>query len=167
MKFSTFANQFATTVEPCALDWEEIVELFAAHREFNGDKAEQLHFNGTEFNKTLYRNNEGVEAIHILVLDFDDGMTLEAAKKHFRPYTHCGYTSYNHQVKKDGKAAVDKFRILLPLSTPCPKDTWLEISHNVKDIAPGVDMSCVRPHQPFAVPLVRKGGRYESWSNSG
>ncbi len=74
MKFSTFATQFSTEVESQELDWDEIVELFAEHREFNGDKAEQLHFNGTEFNKTLYRNNEGVESIHILVLDFDDGM---------------------------------------------------------------------------------------------
>lgn len=166
LKFSLFKSQFDMIPQPQALTWPEIVILFTEHTVFDGDKRNALHFNGCEF-ETLERFQDNVKAMHILVLDYDDGMPLAEAREHFKQYEHVCYTSYNHQIEKDGKAPVDKFRIMIPLTNPCPLQDWLEIRHHVEAFAPGVDMASVRLHQPFAIPLVRSGAPREAWHNEG
>jgi hypothetical protein len=165
---STFKNQWDTSPEDSELTWDELKVLFGTFIDTDGDKRHKPHFNGCKFKIGGKRKQDDVESLHVLVLDFDDGITLEDAKEHFGQYRHLGYTSHNHQYDKhgDGKT-VDKFRILLPLKKPCPKDTWLKIRHNVESFAPSVDMSCVKLSQPFAIPLQRKKFQGEIWANVG
>lgn len=164
---SVFDSQWAMEPKAAELTWDELKELFGDFTGFDGDKRYRTHFNGCEFVVPDRRQNN-VRALHILVLDFDDGMSVDDAKLHFKAYRHIGYTSYNHQYDKQGDGTtVDKFRILLPLKEPCSLQDWLEIRHNVETFAPGVDMACVRLHQPFAVPLCRSGLPYDLWSSEG
>ncbi len=165
IKFSLFKNQFDMTPDTQEIFWEEFVELFAEHREFDGDKTKMAHFNGCEFHGD--RRQDNVEAMHLLVLDYDEGLPINQAKELFSEYEHIGYTSYNHQFSKNGKQPVDKYRVIFPLVTPCQKNDWMEIRHNVETFAPLVDMASVRLHQPFAVPLVRTGGEKFQWHNKG
>jgi hypothetical protein len=165
---STFKDQWDTTPKDSKLTWDELKILFGDFVNTDGDKRYKPHFNGCKFKYGGKRKQDDVEALHVLVLDFDDGITIEQAKEQFSQYRHLGYTSHNHQYDKhgDGKT-VDKFRILLPLKKPCPRDTWLKIRHNVGSFAPSVDMSCVKLSQPFAIPLQRKRFYGEIWTNVG
>ena len=68
-----------------------------------------------------YRNKKNFESCDLLVLDVDDGLTIEAAKKLFSPYKIVISTTKSHQIEKTTgtgvtKAACDRFRILIPLS---------------------------------------------------
>ena len=166
IKFSSFDNQYDTVPKTQGLYWWEFVELFSEHQVFDGDKTQRPHFNGCEFH-TPYRKQDNVEAIHLLVLDYDDGLSIDQARDHFKEYEHIGYTSYNHQVSKGDKSPVDKYRVIIPLATPCPGSDWMEIRHNVANFAPEVDMASVKLSQPFAIPIVRTGGEKCHWHNKG
>lgn len=166
IKFSLFKNQFDMTPDTQEVYWWELVELFSEHTVFDGDKTKKSHFNGCHFH-TPDRRQANVEAMHLLVLDYDDGLPIDQAKELFSEYEHIGYTSYNHQVSKNGKQPVDKYRLIFPLVTPCQMNDWMEIRHNVAAFAPEVDMASVRLHQPFAIPLVRTGGEKTQWHNKG
>jgi Zn-finger protein len=166
IKFSLFKNQFDMTPDTQEVYWRELVELFAEHQVFDGDKTKKAHFNGCHFH-TPDRRQANVEAMHLLVLDYDDGLSIDQAKALFSEYEHMGYTSYNHQVSKNGKQPVDKYRVIFPLVTPCQMNDWMEIRHNVANFAPMVDMASIRLHQPFAVPLVRTDGEKVQWHNKG
>ncbi len=165
---SIFQSQWDTNPDDAHLTWDELKTLFGRFAITDSDKRYELHFNGCEYKKDGIRRQDDAEALHVLVLDFDDGITIQQAKEHFGQYRHLGYTSHNHQYDKhgDGKT-VDKFRILLPLKKPCPKDIWMKIRHNVESFAPSVDMSSVKLSQPFAIPLQRKRFQGENWTNVG
>jgi hypothetical protein len=165
IKFSKFEDQYDITPKAIEANWADIVDLFSEHRVFNGDKTQEMHFNGCEFNGD--RRQDNVVAMHMLVLDYDDGLPIDEAQKLFSEYEHIGYTSYNHQVPKNGKPPVDKYRVIIPLVTPCPMKDWMEIRHNVETFAPQVDMASVKLSQPFAVPLVRTNGGKIAWHNEG
>lgn len=67
-----------------------------------------------------YANSIGVQ--NTLWLDFDEGITLEEAKKKFKDYWYVIYPSMHHQKEKDGKPACDRFRVVLKVKEPMPKD---------------------------------------------
>jgi hypothetical protein len=170
MKYSLsiFESQVAMVPQAAELSWDDLISLFDSFKEGDFDKTKQTHFNGVRFKDGGQRNNEGIESIHILVLDYDDGMSIEEAKKHFSDYQHIGYTSYNHQYDKHGDGqVVDKFRILLPLSEPCPFEDWVEVRNHLSTFAPDVDQASTRPHQPYAVPIKRPNSPGEIWVNEG
>jgi hypothetical protein len=165
---SIFQSQWDITPEDAHLTWDELKTLFGRFATTDSDKRYELHFNGCEYKKDGIRRQDDAEALHVLVLDFDDGITIQQAKEHFSQYRHLGYTSHNHQYDKHGDGrTVDKFRILLPLKKPCPKHIWMKIRHNVETFAPSVDMSSVKLSQPFAIPLQRKRFQGENWTNVG
>ncbi len=51
----------------------------------------------------------------IIILDFDEGLTLEEAKEIFKDYICLITTTRNHQKIKDEKPAYDRFRVIFPL----------------------------------------------------
>jgi len=59
-------------------------------------------------NTTNYRGVVGV------ILDIDEGYSLDQARQEFADYIHIIHTSTSHQVEKGDKLACDRFRILLP-----------------------------------------------------
>lgn len=84
-----------------------------------------------------------LESIALLVLDIDDGMTIEECRLLFGPYRHIIGTSKSHQLPKADKAACDRFRVLLELSEPLTNDldykaTWF----TVQKYCPVIDPAC-------------------------
>lgn len=77
-----------------------------------------------------------------LGLDFDDGLTLEDAKRKFDPYLHVIGTTKSHQVEKGGKTC-DRFRVFLRFGDRCTSaDDYEETARKwVRET--GADKACV------------------------
>lgn len=65
-----------------------------------------------------YRLKANVESLSCLVLDYDEGETIDHAKEVWQKYTFILYTSYNHTKKHH------KFRVVLPLASPVLAKNW-------------------------------------------
>lgn len=76
--------------------------------------------------KNNYRNNDNFESTECIALDFDDGLTLEAAEFAFRKYKNIIAPTRNHQKEKHGKTC-DRYRVILFLSEPI---TESKVYHN-------------------------------------
>jgi hypothetical protein len=64
------------------------------------------------------RGKQNVEWLTALVLDYDDGTTMEAATEAWSMWHHIGHTSWSHTPEHH------RFRIILPLREPVPADLW-------------------------------------------
>jgi Family of unknown function (DUF5906) len=70
-----------------------------------------------------------VKDVYVLIVDIDDGMTVDEATEHFKDYEYFGYTSYGHNPKPEnnddaveGEKYVEKFRLCFLLKTPVDKE---------------------------------------------
>jgi DNA-binding XRE family transcriptional regulator len=61
--------------------------------------------------------------INLLLLDIDNGMTLEKAKETFKEYDAIIATTKSHQKNKKG-VVCDRFRVAIPLSSPISSNDW-------------------------------------------
>lgn len=59
------------------------------------------------------RKQENFQKANLIILDFDEGLTLEAAKSTFKDYTYIIATTRNHQKIKKDAPACDRFRVIL------------------------------------------------------
>ena len=66
-----------------------------------------------ENNYRLEKNSK-LEECNTIMLDFDDGLTIEEARELFKDYTHIIATTKSHQKEKNGYTC-DRFRLILPL----------------------------------------------------
>jgi len=83
--------------------------------------------------KDSYRHGTSWASCDLMVLDIDDGCTIEEAKVLFKEYTYLIQTSKSHQIEKNSKI-VDRFRVILPLSSTIKdqeiyKNTWYSLSN--------------------------------------
>ncbi len=77
------------------------------------------------------RTISNMTRLDLMVLDVDDGCTLEEAKERFSRHQHIIATSRNHQKEKNGVTA-DRFRVILFLNEPILDDkdykqTWMSL----------------------------------------
>lgn len=63
-------------------------------------------------NATAGRGNDNVSEIHLLVLDIDCGLSLEAVRRPIAHLAHVIHSTFSHSVEKP------KWRVVLPLSQP-------------------------------------------------
>jgi len=83
-----------------------------------------------------------LESIDLLVLDVDDGCSLEEAKEHFKVFKHIIGTSRSHQKEKKGKVS-DRFRVILFLSEAIANDDdYKETWENAKKRWNFIDTAC-------------------------
>jgi len=68
-----------------------------------------------------YRNINNAISTELMVLDIDDGCTLNKAQELFKDYKHIIATSRSHRKLKNG-VICDRYRILLWLTTPINND---------------------------------------------
>ena len=61
--------------------------------------------------------NSILEECNTIMLDFDDGLTIEEAKELFKDYMHIIATTKSHQKEKNNHVC-DRFRLILPLEKP-------------------------------------------------
>ena len=93
------------------------------------------------------RLKENVESLSCLVLDYDEGETIEEAKKKWEKYTFILYTSFNHSKK------LDKFRVVLPLLKPVLAKNWLA-AWRWAELHSGltIDTKCKDPNRLYFFP---------------
>ena len=86
-------------------------------------------------------NSIGVQ--NTLWLDFDDGLTIDEAKEKFKDYWYVIYTSMNHRKEKHGLPACDRFRVILKVKEPMPKekDRYQEVMERIA-VDLGADEAC-------------------------
>lgn len=134
-----------------------------ANGEYTGERELKLSKNA---GVQVGRYAENIIAYSALVLDYDgNGASLENALGRFSAFTHLGYTSYRHAI-----TGVDKFRVILPFSSPCPIDEWEKRKGSFKEFAgPTVDNSTVATARAFYLPSHPAEGKEHSlaWNIDG
>lgn len=91
-------------------------------------------------------------SIHMLILDFDEGLSWEDAEDKFQDYNFFMYETKSHQTDKGGKVC-DRFRIMFPLerTIKLSTDKYKRMMKNILAVfAPEADRSCINPSQLFA-----------------
>ncbi|NJD08797.1 MAG: hypothetical protein FIA97_20245 [Methylococcaceae bacterium] len=111
-------------------------------------------------NGVYSRSNFNVLGKDLLVLDVDNKpgsgrstLSIDEAIELFQPLTFALYSSYNHQnPEKDG--GVDKFRMVFPLASYCPKDEWQRRVEMMKLLFDFADPVSFTVSQGFYLPVV-------------
>jgi hypothetical protein len=101
---------------------------------------------------SLFNDNVRVKAgfkeTRLLVLDIDEGLSIEGAKVLFARYRHVIGTTRNHQKEKVSgsgkvKPACDRFRVILELSETITSEVdYQSVWHSAHRLCPFVDVSC-------------------------
>lgn len=120
------------------------------------------------------RCNGNVLGKDLLILDIDNDPTkdrpqlrVEQAVKLFGEYEFVLYTSFNH--RNPAKGNVDKFRIVFPLNTYCPKDEWELRRERMKYQWPYADPASFTLSQIFFLPVTspERQASYQFHHNKG
>ncbi len=75
---------------------------------------EKYEYSATKF-KNGKRNNLSAKGVSTIILDIDDGQTLEEGIETFKEFKSLIVTTKSHQVDKKGLVA-DRYRVILPLN---------------------------------------------------
>jgi hypothetical protein len=109
------------------------------------------------------RTSEGVTAVHLLVLDYDDGSPPAEERERWSAYAHAGHTSWSHD------RAHPKFRIALPLARAVSPVRWgrvFEWALGVSDLR--IDAATRNPDRIFFLPALRSvSAPWSSWVHRG
>ena len=152
------------------MDWQEIAELLLTHNDVNSKHDVEL-YNMVEFKtvddvttelgrkyhyingvkqetfdsipNTVRRCKNNVVAIHGIVLDVDNDMTIEQAIDLLDGIEYVLYSTFRHTVQKH------KFRIVIPFSTPLLAQDVIGRQQSIIDTFPGVDNASFTVSQSF------------------
>jgi hypothetical protein len=92
--------------------------------------------------KDRIRSNKNLDYIGLLVLDVDEGCTLDEAKEHFSHYAHIIATTKSHQQEKNG-VVCDRFRVILALPDSVHTDKrFKQYWHRAFAAWPFIDPAC-------------------------
>ena len=185
-----FANAKDNKAKGKDMTWEELRELLTGGHVPLEDKLEGKAFSGARYRPVadlkakgdrfvvrdtkgvrLYprRINANVEQMELLILDYDGGLTIQQARERFKRFSHIGYTTHSHKV---GTGA-DKFRIVLPWSTPIPTFNGRAYDDDLKSVVVkfggAFDTKCLDASRIFFLPSVHPDrlGTEQSWANEG
>lgn len=91
-----------------------------------------------------YRNKDNyLNYSDMIILDIDEGKTIQEAKIIFEPFDYIIATTKSHQKEKNG-VVCDRFRVLLPTDTPITldKEQYSKMMEEVYKEYPFVDTVC-------------------------
>lgn len=92
--------------------------------------------------KDSLRRSDQFQETGLIVLDVDEGCTLDNAKLIFAPFKHAILTSRNHQKEKNG-VTCDRYRVILQLDkTVTSVDHFKAVYETMKADFPFVDPAC-------------------------
>jgi putative DNA primase/helicase len=99
--------------------WElTYVDFFATDQLV--ELCKQNHYSPHQFENGV-RNSKSYLKSECIIVDFDDGLTIEEAKNRFKGIYYFLITSKSHQTvkpKKEHLGKVDRFHVIFPLETP-------------------------------------------------
>lgn len=74
----------------------------------------QRRYSAGTFLNQYIKNDNYLSEQNIIILDIDDGITIEEAKGLFKHVVYVIATTKSHQIEKSDKPACDRFRLVLP-----------------------------------------------------
>lgn len=96
-----------------------------------------------------YRNLTNFKEMHVIGLDFDEGLSVEEAAIIFSGYRHVIATTRNHQKEKHGVVS-DRFRVILFLTRPIISDEEYKATfHTLRQKWPQADAACSDASRQF------------------
>lgn len=99
--------------------------------------------------KDGYRTNDNFISTECIALDFDHGLSIEAAEDQFAKYKHIIGPTRNHRVEKNGVVA-DRFRVLLFLKDKITdRRTYSSTIGKLLSQYPQADHACKDPARMF------------------
>lgn len=108
------------------------------------------------------RSKDSALRVSALVLDYDDGTTLEAACAAWSDWAAVLHTSWSHTDD------THRCRVVVPLSVPCPVEMWPRIWTWAHRRAPGIDPACKDASRIYFLPTTRRhDAPFEAWANHG
>lgn len=173
--------------------WAHLVGMLTAH-DVRQKKDGELWAPVTVGGNTKSRTNDSVLEISCIVLDFDCGVTPEAALEPIvqRGLAWVGHSSHSHMLaelvrgeesviaswamvqkrQNEGfevsEAAKPKFRIVVPLSRPVSAADWpgvWEWAHS--RLGPDSDVACKNPARLYYLPSAPEETAFDIWSDCG
>lgn len=108
--------------------------------------------------KSGHRNKENIESLgNLLIYDFDDGaVTVDEMRKYLEnnKLTSAIFTTKSHRIEKNGKPAVDRYRLFIPFSRNIEvsvydySDFFMYVAKllNIDDL---IDTACKNPSRSF------------------
>lgn len=149
IKFTLFKDVFdKNTTRTAVCTWKEFIDAYLSKHAVTENKEDQWLFNGWTFagNNGSGKGSEYAVDCSMIVLDYDDGTTIEEVKRDLTNYEFVLYTSHNHKIKGE------RFRVVMPLLKPISIDHWNNRKKNFLKMFSGVDKSTVSCARAFYLP---------------
>lgn len=105
-----------------------------------------------------HRHKDNIESLgNVLIYDFDDGKIPLLSMKKFmenNKVTSAIFTTKSHQIEKNGKPAVDRYRLFVPFSKPFTISVdaysdFLMYIAEILNIQCAIDTACKNPSRSF------------------
>jgi uncharacterized protein (DUF927 family) len=160
---SLFPNKTSTRPREIAEAWPQLVERFSRPT-VRADKGGPLWSPATF--KAACRKKENVEALGLLVLDVDGGMTIAEAETIIRTLgvQACIYSTHSHQRSTpDHQQPADRFRIVIALAEPISAKDFPRLWQWISEQFGGrIDASCKDASRMYYLPAIAsKGAPFE------
>jgi len=177
---------YDTEIKAGIVTWDDLMELFIQNHEpietkelahmFTACQWKSKLDDGVVLKHTRYgreyvaKTASNVVAASMLILDYDDGTTIETVKERLHEWLHIGYTSHSH------KPEHHKFRIIIPLKTPVPIHLMKKTKYSEQSILPalydtfkGLDLTTFDLARSFFMPSCPAANQHfaQSWCNNG
>jgi predicted RNA-binding Zn-ribbon protein involved in translation (DUF1610 family) len=148
-----------TRLPPCRAD---LVPNKATESELRKLKSRLPAWIPARFEPDAPRQAAHVVDLHFLVLDYDDGATIEQERERWSAYAHCGHTSWSHALD------TPKFRLVLPLARPVAVFWWARVWEWALRFAPGIDRATRNPDRIYFLPAIKRpSAPWQSWTHDG
>ena len=148
----------------CNVPMERVANSFLLFRR-RRTKATIPCWSPTTYEPGTTRGNRNVKTVTALVLDYDDGTTMEMASDAWWMWFHIGHTTWSHTPNHH------RFRIILPLREPVPAEQWplawaagLEAwKENTVGVGGSPDTTCKDAARVFYLPAHRESQERHAW----
>lgn len=149
LQFARCSSKMAKGWTGESADWPELVDLLTRH-DIRQEKDGPL-WSPVSIRESSHRKAEAVEAVHLLVLDFDCGKTIEEVLPPLAGLEMVVHSSHSHMLPSEGEKP--KFRVVVPLTKPVPGDLWKAwwVAF-VAEHAPDCDPACKNANRIYYLP---------------
>lgn len=139
------------------LTWPELVRVLSRVRPVSGDKAAReaglALWSPVRLVEGKTRASVNVESVGLLVLDYDDGTTVENALERWEGYERLVHTSWSHTPE------APRCRVVIPLVEPVRGEDWSPvIAWIMASDGREADRACKDAARQFYLPAVGVGG---------
>lgn len=147
---SFFSSIRSREPEGRAIPWSKLSSWLCDVRVHDVDDKRDLPvWSPVSYTDGATRGSAGVESVSCLVLDYDDGTSIEDAERTWAPWAHVVHTSWSHTV------SAPRFRVVLPLAGPVDRADWPGVWTWAHARSPNVDAACKDAGRIYFVPARR------------